>query len=176
VTGMPNGGSYEHCWAMVVVLRGEMLNGMGFCVVFRHCRFNMLRFCRRQDQVKDQVSGRVQGEIGDGGGVYQILDLSDRKGGRKVDPKLENGSKESVGKVETGKFGQELPKRQVSIDQRDASAIQTDQKQRDTTNVHVGSGGYERKSMGGSGNGKVRLGFKDDKSGQLRILQHFKRC
>lgn len=43
---LPNGGSYEHCWAMVDLLRSEVPNGMGFCVVFRRRRLNVFRLYR----------------------------------------------------------------------------------------------------------------------------------
>ena len=81
---------------------------------------------------------------------------------RKVDLKLENGSKESVKEVKDWKLREELQKRQVPIDQRDASAIQTVRKQRDKTHVHVGSDGDECKPVGMSCGGTVRFGFKND--------------
>lgn len=42
MTGMPNGESKEHCWAMVDILGDEVPNGMGFRVVFRHRRIKLL--------------------------------------------------------------------------------------------------------------------------------------
>lgn len=56
---LPNGGSYEHCWAMVDLLRGEVPNGMGFCVVFRRRRLNVFRLYKLREKGKDQVSEGV---------------------------------------------------------------------------------------------------------------------
>ena len=42
MTGMPNGESKQHCWAMVVILGDEVLNGMDVRVVFCHRRIELL--------------------------------------------------------------------------------------------------------------------------------------